>query len=213
MDLALPLYEETLRLTRGRMGPSHPDTLACMNNLAVSYQYAGQPERAVPLLEETLGRMKAELAEGHPDTLAGMNNLAAAYRQAGRMDRAVPLYEEVLKLMRARHGSSHPGTLTCMNNLSAAYRASGDPERSLALFREATAPLEKIGVEAQYADRIVHNLIGTMELLGRLDEAESWRRKWLAVAKQRSGADSIPYADELQALGGHLLRRERWSDA
>ncbi|WP_165253841.1 tetratricopeptide repeat protein, partial [Paludisphaera soli] len=131
----------------------------------------------------------------------------------GRLDRAAPLYEEALRLFKARQGSSHPDTLNCMNNLAAAYRASGDAERSLALLREAAAPLEKIGFEAQYADRIVHNLIGTMELLGRLDEAESWRRKWLAAAKERSGADSIPYADESQALGIHLLRRERWSDA
>ena len=44
-------------------------------------------------------------------------------------------------------------------------------------------------------------------------EAEAWRRKWLAVVKERAGADSLPYAGELGALGANLLRQEKWTDA
>ena len=35
LDLALPLYEETLKLMKAKLGPDHPDTLTSMNNLAV----------------------------------------------------------------------------------------------------------------------------------------------------------------------------------
>jgi hypothetical protein len=36
LDLALPLQEEALKLMKARLGPDHPDTLACMHNLAVA---------------------------------------------------------------------------------------------------------------------------------------------------------------------------------
>ena len=38
LDLALPLFEETLKLTKAKLGPDHPDTLISMNNLAVAYR-------------------------------------------------------------------------------------------------------------------------------------------------------------------------------
>jgi eukaryotic-like serine/threonine-protein kinase len=49
--------------------------------------------------------------------------------------------------------------------------------------------------------------------LKRFDQAEVWRRKWLAVVKERAGADSLPYADELAALGLNLLQQKKWTDA
>ena len=54
LDKALPLIEETLKLTKAKLGPDHPDTLISMNNLAQGYQDAGQLDKALPLLEETL---------------------------------------------------------------------------------------------------------------------------------------------------------------
>ena len=54
LDLALPLYEETLELRKAKLGPDHPDTLTSMNNLAMAYQAAGKLDLALPLFEETL---------------------------------------------------------------------------------------------------------------------------------------------------------------
>jgi hypothetical protein len=34
LELALPLFEETLKLRKARLGPEHPDTLPTMNNRA-----------------------------------------------------------------------------------------------------------------------------------------------------------------------------------
>ena len=53
LDLALPLYEETLKLTKAKLGPDHPDTLTSMNNLA-GLSAAGKLDLALPLYEETL---------------------------------------------------------------------------------------------------------------------------------------------------------------
>ena len=78
MDLALPLFEEMLKLRKAKLGPEHPDTLQSMNNLAVAYREAGKLDLALPLLEETLKLCRAKLGPEHPDTLISMNNLALA---------------------------------------------------------------------------------------------------------------------------------------
>ena len=69
LDLALPLFEETLKLRKAKLGPDHPDTLDSMNNLAMAYQAAGKLDLALPLFEETLKLRKAKLGPDHPDTL------------------------------------------------------------------------------------------------------------------------------------------------
>ena len=111
LDLALPLFEETLKLMKAKLGPDHPDTLACMSNLANAYRVAGKLDLALPLSEETLKLMKAKLGPDHPDTLASMSNLATAYQDAGKLDLALPLFEETLKLRKAKLGPDHPDTL------------------------------------------------------------------------------------------------------
>jgi hypothetical protein len=35
-NLALPLFEKTLKLMKMNLGPDHPDTLNCMNNFAMA---------------------------------------------------------------------------------------------------------------------------------------------------------------------------------
>jgi tetratricopeptide (TPR) repeat protein len=142
-----------------------------------------------------------------------MNNLAMGYRAAGKLDLALPLYEETLKLSKAKLGADHPDTLASMNNLAEGYKAAGKLDLALPLFEEAAAGVEKRRYQLENAGPIVNNLIGCLEQLQQFDQAEAWRRKWLAVVKERSGADSPPYAGELAALGLNLLRQKKWADA
>ena len=213
LHLALPLYEETLKLRKVKLGADHPDTLRSMNNLASGYQAAGKLDLALPLLEETLNLMKAKLGTDHPNTLTSMNSLATGYQNAGKLDLALPLYEETLKLQKARLGADHPDTLTTMSNLASGYQAARKLDLALPLFQEAAAGMEKKRFQNECAGRIVNNLIGCYEQLKQFDQAEAWRRKWLAVVKERSGADSIPYAGALAALGQSLLQQKKWTEA
>jgi hypothetical protein len=81
------------------------------------------------------------------------------------------------------------------------------------LFDVAGAGIEKREFRHQYAGPIVNDLIACHERLKQFDQAEVWRRKWLAVVKERAGADSVPYARELAALGMNLLQQKKWPDA
>jgi tetratricopeptide (TPR) repeat protein len=184
-----------------------------MNNLAEAYRAAGKLEQALPLSERAFKLMKARLGADHPDTLVCMNNLALGYRAAGKLEQALPLLEETLKRMMVRLGADHPQTFVCMSNLGVGYRAAGKPELALPHFQRAAAGMEKLRYQHHLAATVVANLISTYELLRQFDRAEPWRRKWLAVVRERSGADSIPHAGELTLLGRNLLAQRKWAEA
>jgi tetratricopeptide (TPR) repeat protein len=213
LDLAIPLYEEALRLRRARFGADHPDMLNCMNNLGTTYQLAKNMDKALPLLEQVLELARAKLGPDHPKTIVYMNNLAECYRDANKMDRALPLLEQALGLILARPSADYRIVLAGRYNLATAYRDAGDLDRALPLLRETATALEERKFEHRVAGRIVNTFTGLLEQLKLLDEAEAWRRKWLAVVKGSAGVDSRPYVDELGALGANLLQQGKWADA
>jgi hypothetical protein len=58
------------------------------------------------------------------------------------------------------------------------------------------------------AGRIIGKTVIAYEAAGQLGRAETWRRKWLAHVKDTAGADSLPCAGELAALGMNLLQQK-----
>jgi tetratricopeptide (TPR) repeat protein len=115
--------------------------------------------------------------------------------------------------MKAKLGPDHPNTLSSMGNLASGYRAAGKLDLALPLFQEAAVGIEKRRFQHEHAGPIVNDLIDCHEQLKQFDQAEAWRRKWLAVMKERAGADSLPYAGELAGLGSNLIQQKRWTDA
>lgn len=57
-DKALPLLEESLRVTKATLGPDHPHALISMNNLATTYRAAGNLDLALPLYEQVAASME-----------------------------------------------------------------------------------------------------------------------------------------------------------
>jgi serine/threonine protein kinase len=213
IDRALLLLEETLRLRQAKLGPDHPHTLRSMNNLAGGYFAAEQIDRALPLLEETLRLTKSKLGPDHPDTLQTMNNLALCYFAVGQLDRALALNDETLKVRQAKLGPDHPDTLTSMNNLADSYLAAGQLDRALTLYEDTARGVEKRQFQHEHARIMILNTITAYEKAKQLDQAEAWRRKWLAHVKETAGADSPAYASDLAAWGLSLLQQQKWSEA
>jgi tetratricopeptide (TPR) repeat protein len=213
LDLALPLWEETLTLTKHKLGADHPRTISTMNNLGKAYRDAGKLDLALPLLEDTLKRAKVKFAADDPNTIVSMGNLATCYQAVGKLNLALPLLEETLKLTKHKLGADHPYTLIGMTNLALGYRDAGKLDRALPLLKEAARGAEKTHFPQRIASKIVNGLADCHEDLKELHEAEAWRRKWLSVVKEREGADSPPYATALAGLGSNLLKQKQWTDA
>ncbi len=212
-DKALSIYESMSARMESKLGPDHPQTLISRNNLASAYKSAGRLDQAITLYESTLQAAEAKLGPDHPFTLATRNNLAGAYIDAGQTDKGLSLYESTLKAREANLGRDHPETIISRNNLAMAYEDAGRMDKALPLYEQAAAGVEKLRFRHEYARRIVHNTISAYEHTQRYDLAEAWRRKWLAVVRERHGPHSREYADELAGLSRNLLHQKKWAEA
>ena len=196
-----------------KLGSDHPETLATLNNLAKAYRADGKLPQAIELFERVRDARVKQLRPDHPDTLTTLNNLAKAYMSAGKLPQAIELLEQVRDAEVNKLGADHPLTLTTLNNLAEAYLAAGKLPRAVPLFEEAAAGIEKRNYLHLDAAQIIPSTINAYEAAERFDKAEAWRRKWLAVVKQKTGAESPDYAGELDGLGLNLLRRKKYTDA
>ena len=112
---------EALAGLRRLRGPDHPDTIAALNGLALTYRGLGKRAESESMFLEALDAQRRTLGPEHPDTLITMNNLALLYTNEGRYREARPLYREVLAIRRRLLGPEHPDTLLGMNNLGNLY--------------------------------------------------------------------------------------------
>ena len=84
-------YQEALRIRQKVLGPEHPDTARCLNNLALLYKYIGEYAKAEPLYQEALRIRQKVLGKEHPDTAGCFNNLALLEFDLGRIEEATAL--------------------------------------------------------------------------------------------------------------------------
>jgi eukaryotic-like serine/threonine-protein kinase len=135
-----------------------------------------------------------------------------AYR---RTPEAIALFEQVRERQVMILGGHHPTTLTTLMGLALAYEDSGELGKALPLLQQAAVGVEKLEYAHNDADRIVHNLALCQEQLKQYDQAEFWRRKWVAVAKKKYGPKSLQYAgvEGLTGLGANLLQQKKYADA
>jgi eukaryotic-like serine/threonine-protein kinase len=144
------LHEETLRLRRRVLGPTHPDTLRSMNNLAGTLLSQSRYTEAQKLFEEVVEIKERTLGRDHPDTLLTINNLATMLMNFGHLEEARKLLEEAIDRNRERLGPNHPETLKSMGSLAWTLVVSADPKlrdpaRGIELAKEVTEKAPKDG--------------------------------------------------------------------
>ena len=110
-------------------------------------------------------------------------------------------------------GPDHQETLTTLASLALAHRGLGQLDQALPLFQQAAVVIESKRFEHPHAGPIISDLIACSEQVNKYPEAEAWRRKWLAVVKERAGTDSLPHAGELSLLGMNLIHQTKWAEA
>jgi tetratricopeptide (TPR) repeat protein len=210
---AIALYEQVRDTCIKKLGANHPLTLATLDNLAWTYLLTGKTTEAVTLLERVRDARVKLLGADHTHTLITLNKLAQAYRAASKPAEAIAVGEQMRAIQVKKLGTDHPDTLTTLATLALAYEDAGKRELALPLFQQAAAGIEKRQFVHPQAGLIVDSLSECYERLKQFDQAETWRRKWLAVVKERSGTDSLYYASELAVFGLNLLAQKKWPDA
>jgi tetratricopeptide (TPR) repeat protein len=165
--------------------------------LGVTLRQASDRTRALVHLQ------KAILLD--PEDLDWRCELAFVLNELGRPADAITQLEAALRI--------DPTHFTTRYNFAAILRRHDQLDRALPLMEQLATEMEKGGFRHEMAKDIVNRLIDCHEQLKKFDRAESWRRKWVAVEKERHGGDSPRYAVALVALGRNLLQQEKWIDA
>jgi tetratricopeptide (TPR) repeat protein len=172
--------ERAVALRRSHLGPSRPDTLNSVHNLALGYLEGGRISDAIKLYEEILRLRESTLAPDHLDTLESRNNLVRAYLEARRWAEAKRLSREFLRLREKRQ----PGdwwrfhTMSQLGAALAGQKKSAEAEPLILegyrgmKAREAKIPVPHGKKLAEAAARIVT----LYEAWGKVDKAAEWRR-------------------------------------
>jgi tetratricopeptide (TPR) repeat protein len=210
---AVALAQQVLDALVKKHGVDHPVAIAARYNLARRYSGAGKMTKALAVLEEARNAIVPKLGTEHPTTLSILDSLARIYRAFGRTDESVSLAEQVRDSRVMTRGTYHPETISTLDNLGGAYLAAGKPDKALSMYQQAVAGLEKLDYAHATASSIVWNLCDLLEQRQQFEQADLWRRKWLAAVKKRDGPGSVAYAWVLAKLGGDLILRKRYATA
>ncbi|MBL8823611.1 MAG: serine/threonine protein kinase, partial [Planctomycetia bacterium] len=130
---AMEVYSKALPIYEKHKGVDHPDTLMCMNDLALCYMYLGNVKNAIPLLKQAYEQSLIKLGDADDRTLTCMGNLALVYCEDGKHELALPLFEKSLNLSRKKFGDDDRGTLIDACRLAQAYLEVGRADLALPL--------------------------------------------------------------------------------
>jgi non-specific serine/threonine protein kinase/serine/threonine-protein kinase len=210
---SIDLYEHVCQARVKRLAADHPDTLTTLHHLAMAYRHAGRMPEAIAMHEQLRDAQLKRLGLDHPHTLTAINNLAGTYRSAGKATEAITLYEQVRDARVRRLEADQHGAFITLIDLAEAYASVGNLEQAVPLLHQAARGVEARKFLHPQSSRIVRGLSACYEDLKQYEQAEVWRRKWLAVLEDTAGPDSAAYAVEQSALGANLLQQERYAEA
>jgi hypothetical protein len=102
---------QVMEVRKRVLGAEHPDTLASMHNLAVTFSDQGRWTEAEALQVQVMEVKKRVLGTEHPGTLTSMYNLAWTRKGRGRDAEARKLMEQCVAAQTRILGANHPSTV------------------------------------------------------------------------------------------------------
>lgn len=126
--------QKLLKCIKAHPEAEHSDTLANVDNIAISYGGQGRLVETVEQNEKVLETHIRTLGAEHSDKLTSMGNLATSYRSQGN---AVELDEKVVETRKRILAADHPDTLASMANLAVLYRSQGKLREAVELDERA----------------------------------------------------------------------------
>jgi tetratricopeptide (TPR) repeat protein len=207
---AITLCRQRLESRKARLGPDHPETLACLSVLAAAHQQAGEWDTSAQLWELLLQKRR-DL--GGPTDPRTMHELAITYSQMGRFAESITLHERALENLRSTAGPG--GQIWCLMTFAHACMRAGQLDRAERLLREALENCRKqpssFGVRVQTANAYGW-LAQTLFLKKEHDAAEPLAREAVALWEKEQ-PDNERHFYWLSVLGDILCGRHRYAEA
>ncbi|CAJ1392686.1 unnamed protein product [Effrenium voratum] len=118
-------YRQVLCVLRRSLGSYHPDTLHCLNNLALCLGDQGKLQQAELLLRRTLAGMEVVLPSSHPRPIQALSNLACCLAEQGKLEEAESHHRRAFDTCKRKLGWKHPETSSCAHSLSDFLKSCG----------------------------------------------------------------------------------------
>ena len=205
------LYLESLSIYRALLDKNHPAIANLLNNLAVMYNGAGDPEKAEPVLREAIAIFE-RLPVPPYEYGTALSNLSYLCRISGRTTEAEQHVRRAIVVFRSAVGDANPYLAGATTELADVLCAEGRYREAEEQEREALAMLEKLGLTRHYLSvRGTTSLGRILVRAGRLREAETLVRATLEIAKSIQNARAVALAQG--QLGECLTAEGRYAEA
>lgn len=183
----------TLETRRRALGPTHPETLRSMSELALVRADRGELDSAAQLYREALELQTQTLGADHPDTLGTANDLANLLMDRSEYDEAETLLRRVLDSAGDNEEDWPTEILVTRANLAYLLQNQGQLDEAEAEYLAAIEGLQlRLGEKHPQVLDVMNNLATLLMETGRLDEAESIARQTLRLRREVLG-DSHPW--------------------
>ena len=192
-----------------KLGPDHPDTLNTMCNLATAYKDAGQFDEAEPLLRKAVAGASRTFGPDHSFVQSCLADLA--YLNWRKVDSGSgSLFEKLLGLHRKDKGVEDAETIRMAINLAVNYR---EDRRLLDAEKVIEEWLPRARAKLGLGDAItrwgVDEAIILYNLKRQPAKAEPLYRELAGYWKEKAGAKSPQYAQQLGSIGPNLLSQAK----
>lgn len=136
-DEARAAYDQALPILEQIRGPEHPDTLACLGNMAEVLVSLGDTDRAEQTMRELIEIRRRVFGPRHERVAIAINNLADLLRAENRPDEAIPLFEEARSIFAESLGEKHFRVAMTSHNLGLTLTRSGRAAEALPVLQSA----------------------------------------------------------------------------
>lgn len=187
---ATRLFRLTLKHYETTLGPKHPNTLSCINNLGNLLHKQGNDDGAETLLRQALAGTEETFGREHSETLELLNNLGVILKGKGKYDEAAEMYERAIVESEKLLGPAHPSTLDCINNLGNLFYQQGKLSEAKSMYQPALTGYEKaLGAEHPSTLMALNNLAGLILGEGDFVTAENLYLKSLKGYEKSLGPE------------------------
>ncbi|KAH7402447.1 hypothetical protein BKA66DRAFT_448776 [Pyrenochaeta sp. MPI-SDFR-AT-0127] len=213
-DEAGPWFMVVMAKRKEALGEEHPDTMASMNILALTFKDQGHLTEAEELYRRLVPLSKRALGEEHPATLTVMNNLALTYMDQEQWEKAEELNKQVMEAETRVLGEEDPQTLVSINNLASTYMNQDRYKEAEGLFRQAMKISRKVLGEENPKTLISMNNLATMHVKQvQWKEAEELYGQVIERSKKVFGEEHPNLLISMDNLALTYTRQERYKEA
>jgi tetratricopeptide (TPR) repeat protein len=208
------IAREVLAIREKWLGPSHVETAAAANKLAVVLLSEEKNAEAERLFKRVLAIRRETLGLIHPLTGRSYNNLSALSYYQDRYPEAEAAARQALDITRNALGPDHADIADCLNNLGNSLDLQGKHVEAEEIYRHSLQIyLKTRGPDHLETAEAFNNLASTLDSIGKSAEAETYLRKALTIFRKELAPNHPQIALGLRNLAENLSDQGRNAEA